>query len=53
MNIQQQIAALRDTLNTHNYNYYVLDNPTISDYDFDIKLKELQELENQNPEFFD
>ncbi|OXA71022.1 DNA ligase (NAD(+)) LigA [Flavobacterium aquidurense] len=53
MSIQETIQALRDELNQHNYNYYVLDNPTISDYDFDIKLKELQDLENKHPEFFD
>ena len=53
MTIQQKIQSLRDELNTHNHNYYVLDNATISDYDFDIKLKELEELENENPEFFD
>ena len=50
---QDRIQTLRDELNQHNYNYYVLDNPTISDYDFDVKLKELLELENQNPDFFD
>lgn len=53
MAILQTIQALRDELNQQNYNYYVLDNPTISDFDFDSKLKELQELENQHPEFFD
>jgi DNA ligase (NAD+) len=53
MEIQQVIQALRDELNQHNYNYYVSDNPTISDFDFDHKLKQLQELENQHPEFFD
>lgn len=53
MTIQETIQALRDELNLHNYNYYVLDNATISDYDFDIKLKELQDLENKHPEFFD
>lgn len=53
MNIQDSIQALRDELNVHNYNYYVLDNATISDYEFDIKLKQLQELEKQHPEFFD
>ncbi|MCD9576434.1 NAD-dependent DNA ligase LigA [Flavobacterium soyae] len=53
MNIQETIQTLRDELNQHNYNYYVLDNATISDYDFDIKLKELQDLENKHPEFFD
>lgn len=53
MEIQHQIQVLRDELNLHNHNYYVLDNPTISDYDFDVKLKKLQELETANPEFFD
>ncbi|MWB94267.1 NAD-dependent DNA ligase LigA [Flavobacterium sp. GA093] len=53
MNIQDTIQSLREELNQHNYNYYVLDNATISDYDFDSKLKQLQDLENQNPEFFD
>lgn len=53
MSIQETIQALRNELNQHNYNYYVLDNATISDYDFDIKLKELQDLEDKHPEFFD
>jgi DNA ligase (NAD+) len=51
--IQQKIQNLRNELNQHNYNYYVLDNATISDYEFDIKLNELQKLEVQHPEFFD
>lgn len=53
MDIQQKILKLQDELNQHNYNYYVLDQPNISDYDFDIKLKELQALEEQYPEFAD
>src|SRR6476620_6563724 len=53
MDVLQKIQALRDELNQHNYNYYVLDTPTISDYEFDIKLKELQELETKHPEYFD
>lgn len=53
MTIQQQIEVLRKELRTHNYNYYVLDNATISDFDFDIKLKELEKLEEENPQFFD
>jgi DNA ligase (NAD+) len=53
MSAQQQIEALRNELHQHNYHYYVLSQPTISDYDFDIKLKELQQLEAQHPEFFD
>ena len=52
-NIQQKIQQLRDELNQHNYNYYVLDNASISDFDFDIKLKELEKLETENPQFFD
>jgi DNA ligase (NAD+) len=50
---EQEIQDLRDQLREHNYNYYVLDNATISDYEFDIKLKKLQELEAKHPEFFD
>lgn len=53
MNTKQLIENLRKELEQHNYNYYVLDNPTISDFEFDQKLKQLQELENQNPDFFD
>ena len=53
MDIQKNIQDLREELNLHNHNYYVLDNPTISDFEFDQKLKQLQELENQHPEFFD
>ena len=53
MTIEQQIKSLRNILREHNYNYYILDNPTISDYDFDVKLKELQKLEVENPQFAD
>ncbi|OZV66429.1 NAD-dependent DNA ligase LigA [Winogradskyella aurantia] len=53
MDIEQKINALRDELRQHNYRYYILDNPTISDYEFDMKLKELQALEKKYPEFFD
>ena len=53
MDIQQIIQDLREELNQHNHNYYVLDKPTISDFEFDQKLKQLQELESQHPEFFD
>jgi len=53
MSIQSKIETLREELREHNYNYYVLDNPTISDYEFDFKLKELEQLELENPEFFD
>jgi len=53
MTIQQKIEALRKELNEHNYKYYVLDNASISDFDFDVKLKELEKLEEKNPQFFD
>lgn len=53
MNIEQQIRQLREELREHNYQYYVLDNPTIPDYEFDQKLKQLQELEKAHPEFYD
>ncbi len=53
MNIQEQIASLRNELREHNYKYYVLDEPSISDYEFDMKLKELQKLEEEHPEFYD
>lgn len=53
MDVLAQITALRNELNQHNYNYYVLDQPTISDFEFDTKLKQLQDLEAANPEFFD
>ncbi|OWR13913.1 NAD-dependent DNA ligase LigA [Chryseobacterium sp. VAUSW3] len=52
-NIQKKIEDLREELHQHNYNYYTLDEPTISDFEFDLKLKELQELEAKNPEFYD
>ena len=53
MDIQNKIQKLREELNQHNHNYYVLDATTISDFEFDLKLKQLQELENQHPECFD
>ena len=53
MSVQTQIHALRQELNQHNYNYYVLNAPTISDFEFDKKLRELQTLEIAYPDFFD
>jgi DNA ligase (NAD+) len=53
MTVLETIQSLRTELNQHNYNYYVLDNSTISDFDFDTKLKQLQDLEHANPQFFD
>ncbi len=46
-----RIAALSDELEQHNYNYYILAKPTISDYEFDMKLEELAHLEQTFPEF--
>lgn len=53
MDVQNTILKLSDELNQYNYNYYVLDTSTVSDYEFDIKLKELQDLENKYPQYFD
>ena len=53
MSVLDTIKNLRNELNQHNYNYYVLDKPTISDFEFDQKLKQLQDLEAQHPDFFD
>ena len=51
--IKDQIESLRRELEQHNYNYYVKSAPTISDFEFDTKLRQLQELETAHPEFFD
>ena len=48
---RQRIAALSEELERHNYNYYILAKPTISDYEFDMKLEELARLEREFPEF--
>ena len=53
MQIEDKIKALREELREHNYNYYILDSPTITDYEFDMKLEELQKLEAEHPEFYD
>lgn len=52
-NIQEKINQLRNELEEHNYRYYVLSLPEISDFDFDMKLKELEKLEQDHPEFQD
>ena len=52
-NIADKISALRQTLRAHNYQYYVLAEPSISDLEFDQMLQELQALELAHPEFFD
>ncbi|HDR51912.1 MAG TPA: NAD-dependent DNA ligase LigA [Mariniphaga anaerophila] len=49
----RKITELRKELEEHNYKYYVLAQPEISDYDFDMKLRELEKLEAEFPEFFD
>ncbi len=48
---KSRIKELTDSLNDHNYRYYVLSKPVISDYDFDMQLEELARLEQQFPEF--
>jgi DNA ligase (NAD+) len=53
MNIKEQILQLRDQLSQHNYKYYVLDTPSISDFEFDTKLKQLQDLESAYPQYYD
>lgn len=51
--IEAKIKKLRDELNRHNYNYYVLNQPTIGDMEFDFKMHELEDLEKAHPEFAD
>src|SRR5688572_16073085 len=51
--IKERMNALVKELNQHNYNYYVLAQPAISDFEFDKKLKELADLEIQHPELQD
>lgn len=51
--IKKKIDTLREELQEYNYNYYVLDKSLISDFEFDSKLKELQKLEEEYPEFYD
>ena len=48
--VEAKIKALRDELERHNYNYYVLNAPEISDKEFDDKMRELQDLEQAHPE---
>ena len=51
--VKEQILALRKALHDHNYRYYVLDDPIISDYQFDQDLRDLANLEKQYPEYHD
>ena len=48
---KKKIEKLSKEIDQHNYNYYVLSNPVISDFDFDMLLKELIDLEKKFPEF--
>ncbi len=49
--MKQRIEELTKIINEHNYNYYVMDNPTISDFEYDALMRELSELEEKYPEF--
>ena len=51
MDIKEKIEELRAELHRHNYNYYVLNAPEISDKEFDDKMRELQDLEQAHPDF--
>lgn len=53
MDVQKQIKELREELTLHNEQYYMLDNPTITDFEFDKKLEQLKALELAHPEFDD
>ncbi|MBQ5643165.1 MAG: NAD-dependent DNA ligase LigA [Bacteroidaceae bacterium] len=53
MNEKDSILRLREELHRHNYNYYVLNNPTISDMEFDQMMHELQMMEERHPEMYD
>lgn len=48
--VNERLEHLKTEINKHNYNYYVLDNPTISDYEYDMLFKELKEIESAHPE---
>ena len=50
MSYRERMKELRDTLNDHSYRYYVLDDPSISDYDYDRLQRELADLEREHPE---
>ena len=53
MDPKERIMQLRQELHAHNYNYYVLNSPVISDYEFDMMMRELQDLEKEHPEYDD
>ena len=51
--IAEKIEFLRKALHEHNHRYYILDQPTVTDFEFDHMLKELQQLELDYPEYND
>ncbi|MDE5713897.1 MAG: NAD-dependent DNA ligase LigA, partial [Muribaculaceae bacterium] len=51
--VKSRIEALREELHRHNHNYYVLNSPVISDREFDLMMKELENLEKDFPEYSD
>lgn len=51
--VKKRIALLRQNIEQHNYNYYVLNKPTISDFEFDLLMQDLIALENKFPQYFD
>ena len=53
MTVREEIEALRKELERYNYEYYVMDNPTVSDFEYDAKITRLIKLEEENPEFDD
>ena len=53
MDAEKRIKELREDLNRHNHNFYVLNSPVISDKEFDMLLKELEKLEKEYPQFHD
>lgn len=53
MEAEARIRQLREELNRHNHNYYVLNSPEISDKEFDMLMKQLEKLEDEHPEFAD
>jgi len=53
MTIEEKIHQLRKTINEHNYRYYVMSSPSISDFEYDNMMQELAKLEHDHPEFYD
>ena len=49
MNVKERIYYLREEIEKHNHRYYVLDKPIVTDFEFDMLLKELESLEQENP----